>query len=121
MARTLASVLPEVASTALVLRPCGRREGRLVAGGLFGGVKRVGETPCRTPGRQRLLLAFVRRPTHQIDNLEARRDSAVGRAVTGPVDLLGTLERAARQWRLPPRGHDVSAAERPDLAHQLAW
>src|SRR6476619_8330523 len=124
MARTLASVLsastgPKAASARLALWPCGRREGGLVAGGMFGGVKRVGEAPRRTPRRQRLLLAFVRGPAHQIDNLEARSDSAVGRAVTGLVDLLGTLERAARQRRLPPRRHDVAAAERPDLAHQL--
>src|SRR4249920_1077542 len=126
MARTLASVpsastVAEVASARLALWPCGRGEGGLVAGGMFGGVKRVGETSCRTPRRQRLLLAFVRRPAHQIDDLEARRDPAVSRAVAGPVNLVGALECATRQRRLPPRRHDVAAAERPDLAHQLAW
>src|SRR4249919_3692774 len=108
MARKLAAVLStstvaEVASAALVLRPCGRWKRCLVAGGLFGGVKRVGETPCRTPRRERLLLAFVRGPAHQINNLEARSDSAVGRAVTVPVDSFRALERAPRQRRLPPR------------------
>ena len=36
------------------------------------------------------------------------------------IDLLCALERAARQRHLPPRRHDIAAAERPDLAHQLA-
>src|SRR6476659_939375 len=126
MARTLASVLsaskgPKAASARLALWPCGRREGGLVAGGMFGGVKRVGEAPRRTPRRERLLLALVRVTAHQIDDLEARSDSAVGRAVTGDVNFLRALERAARQWRLPPRRHDVAAAERSDLAHQRAW
>ena len=53
-----------------------RRKRRLVAGGVLGGVQRIGEARLRASRRERLLLARIGCPAREIDDLEARRDLA---------------------------------------------
>ena len=62
---------------------------------MLGRAERVGEAHRGAARRRWFLLACMRRPSHQIDDLEARHDLALGRRVTCPVDVFGALERPA--------------------------
>ena len=84
------------------------------------GVQRVGEPRGGGAGLERLLLARMRRPAAEIDDLEGGADLAAWGAVVLAIDGFGAFERPARERRLAPRRQHVAAAHRPKLAHQRA-
>ena len=99
----------------------GRREGRLVAGGPLGRAERIGEARCGAAGLRAAFAGSDLAPSRSDRRSRSSpRTPATGCAVARAINLLCALERAARQRRLAARHEHIAAAERPDLAHQIA-
>src|SRR5690242_14207608 len=74
------------------------------------------EARLRRAGAQRLLLAFVRRPGGEPDDVEGGADAAVGVGEALGVDLRHAQHGGAAGWRAAALDQNIGRAHAPEIA-----
>ena len=80
--------------------------------------KRIGEPRLRRSRRERLLLALVRRPARQPDDLEGRAHAAVGIGEALGIDFHHPPQRRAPQRRAAALDQRIGRAHAAQIVHQ---